>query len=566
MKLKDDKDINVLLVEDEIGHCELIQHAFDSQGDAMRLSAVHNLKAARNILNDTTVNLVIADYRLPDGLGTELINMEGGVREYPVLMITGQGDEKMAVDAMKAGAINYVVKSELTLAQMPNIAKSVLREWDLIEGQKRSEKALQLIMEGTAKSTGVEFFNSLVQNLSQALRFRYAYVGKLIEDEGVQTISTIAVWDLEKGSYKNFSFKVGGTPCENVLNKGLCFFPERLTSLFPGDGLLARMGIESFAGIPLKGTNDKDLGILVVLGMTQKEEMFVLEPIMRIFAAHVSAELERISNQDKLKQSESKLKEQKKILEQKKDLISLLQKVAIASNEALKIDDAMRVCLEEICQFTEWPVGHVYFPSEENKNRLYPSNIWNMKDTEKFRTFKDVTMITPFEIGEGLPGRVLKTKKPAWITDVTKDPNFARGKLADHIGVKAAFGFPILAGKEVVAVLEFFTEKAIMPDKALLDVMSQIGTQLGRVAERKKAEKALLNSENKFRSLVQNIPGVVYRCANDKNWTMQYISDNIQDLTGYPPSDFINNKVRTFTSIFYKEDINLMLSVKIVPN
>lgn len=62
-------------------------------------------------------------------------------------------------------------------------------------------------------------------------------------------------------------------------------------------------------------------------------------------------------------------------------------------------------------------------------------------------------------------------------------------------------------------------------------------------------------SENKFRTLVRNIPGVVYRCLNDKKWTMLFISKEIEILTGYSASDFIENSIRSFVSIIHPNDI-----------
>ncbi len=59
---------------------------------------------------------------------------------------------------------------------------------------------------------------------------------------------------------------------------------------------------------------------------------------------------------------------------------------------------------------------------------------------------------------------------------------------------------------------------------------------------------------SRFESIVNNLQGVVYRCKNDKDWTMEFISDGIELLTGYPPSDFMNNKVRTFNSIIHPDD------------
>jgi signal transduction histidine kinase len=59
--------------------------------------------------------------------------------------------------------------------------------------------------------------------------------------------------------------------------------------------------------------------------------------------------------------------------------------------------------------------------------------------------------------------------------------------LGANIGIKAGFAFPVPVGKEIVAVLEFFSEKAGEPDYHLLQVMTHIGTQLGRAIERDRA-------------------------------------------------------------------------------
>jgi PAS domain S-box-containing protein len=60
---------------------------------------------------------------------------------------------------------------------------------------------------------------------------------------------------------------------------------------------------------------------------------------------------------------------------------------------------------------------------------------------------------------------------------------------------------------------------------------------------------------DRYRTLVENIPGAVYRCANDAAWTMEIISHQIEEMSGYPALDFINNEVRTFGSIIAHEDV-----------
>jgi PAS domain S-box-containing protein len=74
------------------------------------------------------------------------------------------------------------------------------------------------------------------------------------------------------------------------------------------------------------------------------------------------------------------------------------------------------------------------------------------------------------------------------------------------------------------------------------------------VTERRHAEQALVHSEERHRTLVENIPGAVYRCAADADWTMEFLSEDIETITGYPASDFTRNEVRTFASVIHPED------------
>ncbi|UJB70361.1 PAS domain S-box protein [Acaryochloris sp. 'Moss Beach'] len=75
------------------------------------------------------------------------------------------------------------------------------------------------------------------------------------------------------------------------------------------------------------------------------------------------------------------------------------------------------------------------------------------------------------------------------------------------------------------------------------------------IRDRKIAEDALRQSETKFRNLLSNLDGAVYRCQNDANWTMEFMSDAITVLSGYPASDFINNLNRTYVSIIHPDDV-----------
>ena len=91
-------------------------------------------------------------------------------------------------------------------------------------------------------------------------------------------------------------------------------------------------------------------------------------------------------------------------------------------------------------------------------------------------------------------------------------------------------------------------------------VIGHFGVQ-SDVTERKQNEKALRENEEKYRTLVSNIPGVVFRCNNDAHWTMEFISDDIVEITGYPSEDFIHNKVKTYNSVIYPDDQEMVAKV-----
>jgi PAS domain S-box-containing protein len=73
------------------------------------------------------------------------------------------------------------------------------------------------------------------------------------------------------------------------------------------------------------------------------------------------------------------------------------------------------------------------------------------------------------------------------------------------------------------------------------------------VTQRKQKELELQKSELMYSSLVKNIPGVVYHCIEDDHWTMLYLSEQVEELTGYKAQDFIDNKV-SFSNIIIKND------------
>ncbi len=227
--------------------------------------------------------------------------------------------------------------------------------------------------------------------------------------------------------------------------------------------------------------------------------LFIFRPLARRFGEllHANeraiAELERKSRElseagEELTRAHEAALGANEELAQKGALVQLLQMIAVASNEAASREDAIQIGLDQVCRYTGWPVGHAYVLAEDGSEELRTMGIWHLDHPESFRSFQQVREATRFPTGVGLPGQVLSSGKPLWIMDMTEDSDFPRAKLTVDSGVKGGFGFPIKSGVQMFGVLEFFSEEPKEPDDSLLNAMALIGTQLGRVFERQRAE------------------------------------------------------------------------------
>lgn len=168
-------------------------------------------------------------------------------------------------------------------------------------------------------------------------------------------------------------------------------------------------------------------------------------------------------------------------------LDKLLRDVAVAANQAETREDVLRIALSRICAHTGWPIGHV-FERDEQSGQLVTTRVWHLQDERKYMTFKRITDAVSMASHTGLPGRAARRKQPLWITDLSVDQGFVRGRFAKEDGVRSGFALPIILDDKVAAVLEFFTDRRVEPDTMLIEALSEVGAQISRVIERTRAE------------------------------------------------------------------------------
>lgn len=159
----------ILVVEDDDSHAELIQRSFELAQEEYRLQIVTTLDAARNSINVQSPDLLLSDFRMPDGEGIELLSLVN--EAWPVIFMTSQGNEQIAVAAMKGGAQDYIVKSPEAFSSIVYVVAKTIMEWnhklELNYAKKKLKDEEKALLESEKR------YRSLMENVP-AIIYKYS--------------------------------------------------------------------------------------------------------------------------------------------------------------------------------------------------------------------------------------------------------------------------------------------------------------------------------------------------------------------------------------------------------
>ncbi|MHC4839525.1 MAG: histidine kinase N-terminal 7TM domain-containing protein, partial [Planctomycetota bacterium] len=222
-------------------------------------------------------------------------------REEAVAEVQKAVEERRPFDAIhhiasKSGASRYVHSSGEPSESIDTGELLYFGVTQDVTEKVLSEKAIEHLLE-TTNATGVDYFRALVTGLSAIYGSRYAMIGKLNDDASV--IETVAV--TANGQVQdNFNHPVKDSPCEDIIGKSICWFPQGVMREFPKDELLNSMNVDSLLGIPLFDADKKPVGVLVVFGTEPINRDVLSDDILTILASRTSIEIERQRVQSEL--------------------------------------------------------------------------------------------------------------------------------------------------------------------------------------------------------------------------------------------------------------------------
>ncbi len=448
-------------------------------------------------------DLVLADYRLPEFTELEPLHIvRQKYPDLPVILVTGALGDELAVEVIKEGATDYILKDRLVRlapavqrAMQESAQRRHRRESD--EMLKRQHQQLQEQNEALRESEAR--FRQLAENIREVFWMTDVRKNQMIYvSPGYE-----AIW---------------GRSCQSLYDSPR----DWVSALHEED---RERVLKAALANQVSGKYDETYRIVRPDGSIR----WIHD---RAFPVRDEAgEVYRITG---IAEDITERKLAEKRAESRNEVIGALAVCDTLSGASEKI-------LGSICQSLQWDLG-VLWEVEENSKCLRCVRVWG-SNTEEMQEFIDATQNGKVEPGDGLPGQIWQTREAVWIPDMQAEPIFLfpRAPIATRCGVHSAFGFPILAGNEVTGVIEFYGHQIRQPDKALLEMMSALGAQIGQFMRGRQAEEALRKAEENYRGIYENAIEGIFQTTPEG----RYINANpaLARILGYSSPEELITKI-----------------------
>ncbi|MFN3428404.1 MAG: response regulator [Candidatus Sericytochromatia bacterium] len=170
------------------------------------------------------------------------------------------------------------------------------------------------------------------------------------------------------------------------------------------------------------------------------------------------------------------------------DLIELLCDVATTANEAESLEASAGRVMAAVCRLTGWPLGQLVTIEAEHS---IAKGIWHEAEPGRFSGYLESCLITPAPVSQPLIDMAHRVGGLIHFEHIGENRLFPRAAAAAAAGLQDAFAVPVRCGHEIVAALMFYTTTSAAISPRLRETMGHIGTQLGRLVERQRANVAL---------------------------------------------------------------------------
>ena len=212
------------------------------------------------------------------------------------------------------------------------------------------------------------------------------------------------------------------------------------------------------------------------------------------------------------------------------------------------LNDLLTATLDELEALTDSNIGFCHFLEADQQTLTLQA--WSTR-TVKTDCAAEVKK-RRYPLSEaGVWVDCVKERHPVIHNDYPSLPH-RKGMPAGHAVITRELVAPVLRGDKIVAILGV-GNKPTPYNADDVGVVSRFADLAWDIAEKRNAEIALDYNEKFLSTLLGNLPGFVYRCANDANWTMEFVSDGCKEITGYAPEDLINNNKLAYNDVVHPD-------------
>jgi response regulator RpfG family c-di-GMP phosphodiesterase len=453
----------ILLIEDEEAHSTLVRRAFDASGMHYELVVVETLAAAREWLLTKTPVLIIADWKLPDGEGLELLKESNPVTSIPIILMTSHGNEKVAVDAMKAGALDYIVKTDQALAEMAHIAHRGLREWEHMLKRQQAETELQ------KRINELETVNR-VSALMRSLDSLEAILPRFLDETmNILAINDVAIWlfkpdtenlelALARGSFKNSSAK-SLNPNESIL--GTIFQNGQPYLCIPSQdpNLIEELKLDFKEGwegvfLPIRTAN-QTLGVLVLAVEPSRKPSVSQVQFLTTLCEIAGSALYRMRLYELTKHN--------------LDRISALRTIDLSISASVDFHPTLEIILNQSLTQLQADAAAI----------LKLNRYTNQLEVEAWQGFNFPPNIqTHVNLSDSYSGKAILERHLISIPDLSKVDHLTRSATLGTGDLFSAYhAIPLIAKGVVKGVFEVFHRRRFHPDRGWLDFLEALASQ-----------------------------------------------------------------------------------------
>lgn len=156
----------------------------------------------------------------------------------------------------------------------------------------------------------------------------------------------------------------------------------------------------------------------------------------------------------------------------------------------------------------------------------------------------------------GSCGTAAYTRRTVLVSDIANDPLWKDYRdLALEHGLRACWSVPVISSQDrVLGTLALYYQEPASPRPEEISAIERSAHFACLAIERHELMRSLQESKVRLETLVSHLPGMAYRSQNDQSWTITYVSDGCEALTGYRPDELENNRLATFRDLIQPED------------